>query len=100
MRIRTIVVAAAAAAAPLTAVGLGTTAAHAATTTATAVTKVTDRLDSGYAGNDWAVDRLTRTASVTLTGQDRDTSDCGESAVTCYTYTGTISDAGTAHATE
>ena len=98
MRIRTIVIAAAALAVPLSAAGLGT-AAHAATKvqTVSATTMVTDRLDSGFGGNDWASDTIARTVSATLVGKDSNLDDCG-SATACYTYTGMISDTGTAHA--
>lgn len=65
--------------------------ASATPTTATAVTHVTDRGDSGYGGNNWAVDDLTRTVTVTLVGPD-------SANPALYDYTGTITDTGTAAA--
>jgi hypothetical protein len=97
MRIRAILASTAVAAAPLAAVGLAT-AAHASTpVTATAVTHVSARLDSGYAGNNWASDTITRTVTVTLAGTDSTLADCGD-VLHCYNYTGTIHDTGTAQA--
>jgi hypothetical protein len=72
-------------------------AAHAATS-ASAVTQLHARPDSGFSGNDWANDALKRTAAVTETGADLTLTDCGALATTCFTYTGTISDTGTAFA--
>ena len=98
MRSRLILASAAAVAAPLAAVSF-VTAAHAATpVTATAVTKVSNHTDSGYAGNNWAVDTFTRTATITLVGPDSTLTDCGDTATSCYSYTGTITDTGTAAA--
>jgi hypothetical protein len=102
MRIRTILVSAAAVSAPLASIGVAT-AAHAAArpvapVTATATTALTDRLDSGFGGNNWASDTVTRTVMVSLVGNDSTLSDCGEGATSCYTYTGTLKDTGTAHA--
>jgi hypothetical protein len=101
MRIRTILVSAAVASAPLAVVGLAGTAQAAqkpaAMATATATTSVTDRLDSGYGGNNWASDTVSRTVTVTEVGADSNLSDCGE-AEHCYTFTGTLKDTGTAHA--
>lgn len=74
--------------------------AHAATTTVTAVTHLTQRPDSGYSGNVWALDNLQRTASVTVLGVDPTLTDCGATATACYEYSGTISDTGTAYATD
>jgi len=62
--------------------------------TATATTHLTNSLDSGWSGF-WAVDNLSRTASVRLTGAVP-TSNCAGSPASCYQYTSTISDTGTA----
>ncbi len=101
MRSRLILASAVAVAAPLSAVSF-VTAAHAATpVTATAVTKVSNHSDSGYNDGDdggWAVDTFTRTATITLVGADPTLTDCGDTATTCYAYTGTITDTGTAAA--
>lgn len=97
MRIRAILVTAAVVTAPLAATGVAT-AAHASTTTWSASTAVTNRLDSGYANDYWASDTVTRTVTVTLTGQDPTLSDCGDGATSCYSYTGTLKDTGTANA--
>jgi hypothetical protein len=78
--------------------GIPALASAATPVTATAVTHLTNRPDSGYAGNTWARDNMRRTASVTLTGRDTHLTDCGAGATTCYAYTGTISDTGTARA--
>lgn len=76
-----------------------TLAAHAATpVTATAVTNLHQRPDSGFGGNTWALDKITRTATVTLVGPDSTLTDCGAAATACFTYTGHISDTGTAFA--
>jgi hypothetical protein len=50
--------------------------------------------DSGFPAGTWAVDTLTETWSVTRHSAV-DASDCGPSAVTCYFYTGSVSDTGT-----
>lgn len=71
-------------------------AASAAPRTVSAVTHLSDRSDSGYGGNNWAVDTLSRTATITLQGADANTADCGALATSCYAYTGTVSDRGTA----
>ena len=98
MRSRIILASAVAVAAPLSAVSF-VTAAHAATpVTTTATTKITQHEDSGYNGGNWAVDTLTRTASITLVGPDSTLADCGDNATTCYSYTGTITDVGTSAA--
>jgi hypothetical protein len=97
MRISAVLVSAAVASAPLAAVALATAAHASAPVTATAVTKVSARLDPGYAGNNWASDTLTRTATVTLVGADSTLADCGD-VPHCYTYSGTIVDTGTAQA--
>jgi hypothetical protein len=94
MRIR-VILASAAATAPLAAVGVAT-AAH-ASTPATASTKITGRLDSGYAGNNWASDTITRTITAAEAGNAPSLDDCGD-VTACYAYTGTITDTGTAHA--
>jgi hypothetical protein len=77
---------------------LGLTGVSEAATNVTAVTQLHARPDSGYSGNDWANDSMTRTVTVTETGPDPAPSDCGPSATTCFAYTGTISDKGTAFA--
>lgn len=77
----------------------GSAEAHAATKpTATATTTLHARPDSGYAGNTWANDAMTRVATVTYVGKDTTPTDCGTGAANCYTWTGTISDKGTAYA--
>ncbi len=102
MRIRTILVSAAAISAPLASVGIAT-AAHAATrqpavVQASATTSLTNHPDSGYAGNTCALDTISRHATVTQVAPDSNLGDCGEGATTCFTYTGAITDTGTAHA--
>jgi hypothetical protein len=102
MRIRTILISAAAISAPLASVGVAT-AAHAASkpqapVTASATTSLTNHPDSGYAGNTWALDTITRKATVTQIAHDSTLTDCGDTATSCFTYTGTIADTGTAHA--
>jgi hypothetical protein len=72
--------------------------AHAATTTVSATTALHARPDSGYGGNTWANDSLSRQAVVTLNGADFTLTDCGAAAASCYNYSATISDAGTAYA--
>lgn len=62
-------------------------------TSATATSSVLDHPDSGDNGQNWAVDTLTRTASVTLKGV-ASVSDCGSGATTCYLYEGAIADTG------
>jgi hypothetical protein len=95
MRIRAILVTAAAVSAPLAAISFAT-AAHASTPmTWSATTAVSNRLDSGYGGNNWASDTISRTVAITLTGTATD--QCGE-VPACYAYTGTIKDTGTAAA--
>jgi hypothetical protein len=92
-----------AAAAALTGAGaivaLGLTAASAATArpavksyTVTAVTKLSDRPDSGVHGN-WADDTFTRTAHLTLVSQVA-SSYCAGKTSHCYHWTGSVSDAG------
>lgn len=78
---------------------LGLTAASATTSsvtpyTSTAVTKVSDRPDSGVHGN-WADDTFARTASVHLVSEVA-LSYCGGTTGTghCYHWTGTITDSG------
>ncbi len=95
MRIRTAAISAAVIAAPLAAVGLVTTA-HASTTTWSATTRLTQHLDSGFNGDNWATDAITRKATVALVGPDSNTNDCGNAVIHCYTYTAMISDTGTA----
>lgn len=79
------------------AAGLLATSASAATPP-TATTNLTQRPDSGYSGNNWALDHLTRTATLTGGGVISN-SQCGASATSCFAYTGTIDDTGTAYAT-
>jgi hypothetical protein len=62
--------------------------------TFTAVTTLTNRPDSGTAGNNWAVDTLTRTATLTEHGTVP-TSNCGPSATEdCHLFTFTLADQG------
>jgi hypothetical protein len=76
---------------------VGIPAAFAATpVTASAVTQLHARPDSGFGGNTWAYDSMKRTATVTLIGSDSTLADCGAAATTCFTYAGTIRDAGVA----
>jgi hypothetical protein len=83
------------------ALGLAASAASAATHaavksyTSTAVTRVSDRPDSGVHGN-WADDGFTRTASVTLLSEVA-LSYCGGTTGTgdCYHWSGQITDNGT-----
>lgn len=80
--------------------GLGAAAgtAHAVTpTTASATTQLHARPDSGNGGT-WANDALTRVATVTLTGTDTTSADCGATSGNCYTYSVSIADNGTAYA--
>src|ERR1700743_591032 len=100
MRIRTILISAAAISAPLASVGVAT-AAHAATkqsSPVTATTSLTNHPDSGFGGNTWASDTITRHATVTQVAPDSTLTDCGPTATACFTYRGTITDTGTAHA--
>ena len=60
--------------------------------TVNAVTSISHRDASGNGGN-WAVDTLTRTATVTRRGAVP-SGDCGASATACWFYTATISDSG------
>lgn len=88
---------------PLTAAGIAaglTGTAHAATpvTSSTASTTLHQRPDSGFGGNTWAEDNLVRVSSATNTGPDFTLTDCGAAATSCFTYTGEISDTGTAFA--
>jgi hypothetical protein len=100
MQFRTRWVAGPVLAASLTAAGLAATSASATARpavksyTSTAVTKVSDRPDSGDHGN-WANDTLVRSASVTLASEVA-LSYCGGSAPTghCYHWTGKITDKG------
>jgi hypothetical protein len=64
--------------------------AHAAPTQATATTHLTNRPDSGYQGNTWADDNLTRTVTIHLVGPD--------ATAGLYDYTATLTDAGQADA--
>lgn len=62
--------------------------------TVTADTMVTGRPDTATDGSIWADDSMTRT--LTVVRQHAATStDCGEDAVKCWFYTGTIKDNGT-----
>lgn len=69
-----------------------------AATPVTAVTHLTQRPDSGYSGNNWALDNLTRTATITGGGVVANT-QCGATATSCFAYNISISDTGTAFAT-
>ena len=60
----------------------------------TATRQISDHPDSGAAGDDWADDYITRTATIKLVGT-APLSDCGAGAAHCYAYTGTLSDKGT-----
>lgn len=63
-----------------------------ATLTVTATTSLTNRNDSGTAG-DWAKDAFVRTA--TITRQHAATAGkCGSGATQCWLYTGSVADAG------
>jgi hypothetical protein len=77
--------------------GLAATAASAAVTpyAATATTAITARPDSGVHGT-WALDTMTRTATVRLAGEVA-LSYCGGTTPTghCYRWTGSITDKGT-----
>jgi hypothetical protein len=53
--------------------------------------------DSGNHG-DWADDDFTRVATVLYVGIDPTLTDCGAAATECFTWEGTISDAGTFYA--
>lgn len=77
------------------AAGLVLPAAASASTGATVsvTTSITSRDDSGNNGN-WAVDTITRTASVTSDGLQVGNTDCGTLSP-CYAYTGFLSDSGT-----
>lgn len=67
----------------------------AATTTFTAVTKVSAHPDSGVQGDNWANDNFTRTATIKR-GAEVSVSNCpGSGTGKCYFYTGTLSDSGT-----
>lgn len=52
--------------------------------------------DAGYATH-WANDSITRVATVTLGAPVTPVTLCGFAATTCFSYTGTIVDAGTAY---
>jgi hypothetical protein len=80
------------------AVSLAVAGAANAATTVSASTALHARPDSGYSGDNWANDSMTRTAAVTLVEADATLTDCGATATSCYSYTGTISDTGTAYA--
>lgn len=70
-----------------------------AATPVTAITHLTQRPDSGYSGNNWALDNLTRTATITGGATVAD-SLCGTPMpASCFTYNISISDTGTAFAT-
>jgi len=102
MRRSTFAASAAAVSASLAAIGVGT-AANATIlpvnpVQATATTLVSGRLDPGDSGNNWAVDTIIRKAVITRVGADSATADCGKAAASCYAYTGTITDTGTARA--
>lgn len=72
--------------------------AHAATPSLSSSSTLENHPDGGYNGN-WALDTITRIATITATNvTTQASSDCGLSSGTCYQYTGTISDTGTATA--
>lgn len=73
-----------------TTLGIAASANAAPLPTATATTHLTQRPDSGDAGNTWALDNLERTVSVTLVGPS--------ATPGMYDFTGTITDTGTAAA--
>jgi hypothetical protein len=60
----------------------------------TATRQISNHPDSGAAGDYWANDNITRTATIKLVGPAT-RSDCGAGAAHCYAYTGTLSDQGT-----
>lgn len=60
--------------------------------TVTAVTSINGRDDTGNGGN-WAMDTLTRSATVTR-HSSAPSNDCGASATQCWFYTATITDSG------
>lgn len=64
----------------------------------TAVTHLTNRPDSGAHGNTWALDTLTRTATIHRVAAVA-LSHCGGHSNTgfCYEFTATVSDVGTFH---
>lgn len=66
---------------------------------ATAVTALHARPDSGYGGNNWASDSLTRTFQVTR-GAATSGTLCGDAAATdpCWAYSAQLTDTGTAYA--
>jgi hypothetical protein len=79
----------------VTAASAATHPAAAATTTFTAVTKVSAHPDSGVQGDNWANDNFTRTATIKR-GAEVSVSNCpGSGTGKCYFYTGTLSDSGT-----
>lgn len=61
--------------------------------TVQAQTQLTDRIDSGRAGN-WATDQMTRTITLTR-DHEVPASKCGSGATECYAYFGIESDSGT-----
>lgn len=62
----------------------------------TATTSLTNRPDSGFAGNNWATDKLTRVAKAHLVAEV-DVSNCpGTDTGHCYLWDGSITDTGTA----
>lgn len=65
-----------------------------ASRTKTAVTKLSNRADSGVKGNTWATDTILRTAGVQRVAQVP-ASNCGATVARCFFYTGTITDDGT-----
>lgn len=81
------------------AAGLGLAGTAHAATTVSAVTHLTQHADSGYSGDNWALDNLTRTVTVVTPGSPVAKSLCGPSATACFAFTGTIHDTGTAFAT-
>jgi hypothetical protein len=65
--------------------------------TLTATTALHGHPDSGYAGDDWANDSITRVATLTF-GLPVPASNCGATATMCFGFYGTIKDTGIAYA--
>lgn len=61
-----------------------------------ATTSLTSRPDSGFQGNNWASDTLTRVATVRLVGEVAASNCPGTDTGHCYLWDGSISDTGTA----
>lgn len=63
-------------------------------TTWSSTNAVTDHPDSASSGGDWAVDTITRSATINLVGA-APVANCGTGATSCWLYEGTITDTGT-----